>query len=96
MTQKAMREELSQCKNLHELIRAANDLKKRGEDPIAVNKVMQSCRNNLVKQTSSIRRIDKITFQPYPEKMKRCEFNISVEDIMKPVIKYDEVSKVII
>lgn len=96
MLQREMREILSQCKNLHELVRAANEMKQKGEDPLVVNKIFQSCRKNLVKQTAPIKRISKISFLPHQEGIKHCMFNVSAGDINAPIVQFDGDCTVII
>lgn len=90
MKRDEIKAELAKCKNVVELIRTANTMKQNGEKESTVNKLVTQYRKELLSRTSSIKRLERVTFNPQVPTQKISTINFQVQFLNKPVIVYDQ------
>lgn len=95
MKRDEIKAELAKCKNVVELIRTANELKKNGEKEATVNKLVTQFRKELMNKTSAIKRLTRTSIHVEPlNKVSTIGFQVQYLD--KPIVVYDGSNVVII
>lgn len=96
MTQQQIKEELSKYTNFVELFAKANELKRNGEKPTTVNKVVTELRKKLTTAPQAIKHMVKIPVPTLIEEPVIPYVNVVVENLNKPVIVFDNNGNILI